>query len=33
MINAASGSRLRADGVALGAIVARYLRARVGLGE
>ena len=33
MINAASGTRLRADGAALGAIVARYLRVRVGLGE
>ncbi len=33
MVTAASGSRLRSDGEALGAIVARYLRARVGLGE
>jgi hypothetical protein len=30
---AASGTRLRSDGAALGAIVARYLRVRVGLGE
>jgi len=30
---AASGTRLRSDGEALGAIVARYLRVRVGLGE